>query len=197
MFLFRQKPPDIIFHAAAYKHVPLLEPQILTAVKNNIIGTQTLADMANRYHVKTFVLVSTDKVVKPTSLMGMTKRVAELYCQSLNTRAKTHFITVRFGNVLDSAGSVVPLFKKQLAAGGPLTVTHPDITRYFMTIKEAVSLILQASSMGQGGEIYVLDMGEPIKIQYLAEQMIQLAGLKLGKDIQVQYIGLRPGEKLH
>ena len=193
--LFSTYHPEIIFHAAAYKHVPLLQPQVLAAVKNNVLGTRLVADLAHHYKAERFVLVSTDKVVNPTSILGVTKRLAEIYCQNLNEQSPTRYITVRFGNVLDSAGSVVPLFKKQLEAGGPLTVTHPEMVRYFMTIKEAVSLILKASSMGNGGEIFVLDMGEPVKIQYLAEQMIQLAGQKI-EEIGIEYIGLREGEKL-
>ncbi|MBL4622817.1 MAG: polysaccharide biosynthesis protein [Immundisolibacteraceae bacterium] len=189
--------PDIVFHASACKHVPMLEDQLLAAVKNNIFATRVIADLAVQYRVKTFVLVSSDKAVNPTNVMGLSKRIAEIYCQNLNEKGDTQFITVRFGNVLGSAGSVVPLFRKQLQAGGPITVTHADITRYFMTIPEACQLILQASVMGKGGEIYVLDMGEPIKIRYLAEKMIELSGHKLNEDIEIVYTGLRPGEKLH
>lgn len=192
-----QQPVDIIFHAAAYKHVPMLENQIRIAMHNNIVGTQVLAEAAVNAHVKKFVLVSTDKAVNPTSIMGATKRAAEIFCQNYGYHSPTQFITVRFGNVLGSAGSVVPLFKKQIEVGGPITVTHPDITRFFMTIPEASQLILQAMTIGQGGEIFVLDMGEPIKIQYLAEQMISLAGLMPHRDIQIQFTGLRPGEKLY
>lgn len=188
--------PHVIFHAAAYKHVPMLEDQLLVALKNNIFATRVLADLAVQYQVASFVLVSSDKAVNPTNIMGLSKRVAELYCQNLNARGVTGFITVRFGNVLGSTGSVVPLFRKQLEMGGPLTVTHPDMTRYFMTIPEATSLILQAYSMGQGGEIFVLDMGAPIKITYLAEQMIRLSGREPYKDIAIEYTGIRPGEKL-
>jgi FlaA1/EpsC-like NDP-sugar epimerase len=189
--------PDVIFHAAAYKHVPMLEHQALIAVKNNILGTKIVAEAAAKNKVKKFILISTDKAVNPTNIMGTTKRIAEILCQNLNRRSDTQFITVRFGNVLGSAGSVVPLFQKQLKAGGPLTVTHPDITRYFMTIPEACQLILQASLLGQGGEIFVLDMGEPIKIKFLAEQMIKLSGKRLGDDIEIKYTGLREGEKLY
>lgn len=188
--------PDIIFHAAAYKHVPILESQIYSAIANNVVGTKVLAEAAIEAGVKKFVMVSTDKAVRPTNVMGATKRLAEKICQSFSAD-KTQFITVRFGNVLGSSGSVVPLFKKQLAAGGPLTVTHPDITRYFMTIPEAVILILQTCVLGSGGEIFVLDMGKPIKITYLAEQIIRLSGKQPGIDVQIEYTGLRPGEKMH
>jgi FlaA1/EpsC-like NDP-sugar epimerase len=187
---------DMLFHAAAYKHVPMLEFQTRTAISNNVLGTFCLAESALKHHIKKFILVSTDKAVNPTNVMGATKRAAEILCQYFNENATTKFITVRFGNVLGSAGSVVPRFAEQIKNGGPVTVTHPDMTRYFMTIPEATQLILQATSMGNGGEIFVLDMGEPIKIKYLAEQMIILAGLQIGKDIEIKYIGLRPGEKL-
>jgi FlaA1/EpsC-like NDP-sugar epimerase len=195
--LFSRYQPNLVFHAAAYKHVPMLQNQIRVAVFNNVIGTETIAKASVAAGVDKFVLISTDKAVNPTNIMGTTKRVAEIYCQNLNSRSKTQFITVRFGNVLGSAGSVIPLFQKQLQAGGPLTVTHPDMQRYFMTIPEASQLILQAMVNGEGGEIFVLDMGEPIKISYLAEQMILLAGKKPGKDILIEYTGLRPGEKLY
>jgi len=188
--------PQVIFHAAAYKHVPLLESQVREAVRNNILGTKQMALAADKYGCETFVQVSTDKAVNPSNVMGSCKRVAEIFCQAINERSETRYITVRFGNVLGSAGSVVPLFKKQIAEGGPVTVTDPDVTRYFMTISEASQLIMQAGVMGRGGEIYVLDMGEPIKIAYLAEQMIRLSGRKLGEDIEIVYTGLRPGEKL-
>lgn len=188
--------PNVVFHAAAYKHVPLLEDQIRVAVANNVLGTQIVAQASATIGAEKFILISTDKAVNPTNIMGTTKRVAEIYCQNLNARVGTQFITVRFGNVLGSTGSVVPLFQKQLEHGGPLTVTHPDIERYFMTIPEASQLILQAMVNGSGGEIFVLDMGEPIKIRYLAEQMIRLAGKKPNQDIQIEYTGLRPGEKL-
>tara|TARA_R110000868_G_scaffold8205_3_gene42610 strand:- start:196053 stop:197909 length:1857 start_codon:yes stop_codon:yes gene_type:complete len=195
--LINQHKPDIIFHAAAYKHVPLLETQACVAAMNNVIGTKIVAEAAVANNVEEFVLISTDKAVNPSNVMGTTKRIAEIFCQNLNDQSNTRFITVRFGNVLGSAGSVVPLFQKQLEQGGPITVTHPDITRYFMTIPEASQLILHASSMGHGGEIYVFDMGEPIKITYLAEQMIKLSGKTLHEDIEIAYTGLRPGEKLY
>lgn len=189
--------PQIVFHAAAYKHVPLLEGQTRIAVQNNVIGTQIMAEVSARLHVEKFILISTDKAVNPTNIMGTTKRVAEIFCQNMNNLVETQFITVRFGNVLGSIGSVVPLFQKQINAGGPVTVTHPAMTRYFMTIPEACQLILQAMVNGLGGEIFVLDMGAPIKITYLAEQMIKLSGYEPYKDIQIEFTGLRPGEKLY
>jgi FlaA1/EpsC-like NDP-sugar epimerase len=195
--LVRRHRPEMIFHAAAYKHVPMLEHQVRAAVRNNVLGTRTLAAAADRHGCQTFVMISTDKAVNPANIMGMSKRAAEIYCQNLSAGSQTHFITVRFGNVLGSAGSVIPLFQKQIAAGGPVTVTHAEITRYFMTIPEAAQLILQAGSMGKGGEIFVLDMGEPVKIAYLAEQLILLSGRKPGEDIEIVYTGLRPGEKLY
>ncbi len=189
--------PDIIFHAAAYKHVPILERQPREGARNNVLGTKNIADAAHEHGCKKFVLISTDKAVNPTNILGTTKRIAEMYVEIMNKRSETSFITVRFGNVLDSEGSVVPLFREQIKGGGPITVTHPDVTRYFMTIPEACQLIIQACSMGNGGEIYVLDMGEPIKINFLAEQMIKLSGLTPGKDIEIVYKGMRPGEKMY
>jgi len=189
--------PNIIFHAAAYKHVPILEKQVYVAITNNVVGTKVLASSAINAGVDKFILISTDKAVRPANVMGATKRLAEMVCQYYNNKNHTKFITVRFGNVLGSSGSVVPLFKKQLISGGPITVTHPDITRFFMTIPEAVRLILQACVLSSGGEIFVLDMGEPIKIKFLAEQIIRLSGKEPDVDIKIVYTGLRPGEKLH
>ncbi len=194
--IMTEHQPQLVLHAAAYKHVPLLQNQIRTALHNNVIGTRITAEVAAQCGVHKFILISTDKAVNPSNVMGASKRLAEIFCQNFNAQTKTQFITVRFGNVLGSAGSVVPLFREQLQNGGPLTVTHPEITRYFMTIPEACQLILQATSMGEGGEIFVLDMGEPIKIRYLAEQLIVLSGKKVGEDIDIVYTGLRPGEKL-
>jgi FlaA1/EpsC-like NDP-sugar epimerase len=196
-YVFQKFHPAIVFHAAAYKHVPLLQGQVRVAVQNNIVGTQMVAEASVAVGVEKFILVSSDKAVNPSNIMGATKRVAEIYCQNLNARVSTAFITVRFGNVLGSVGSVVPLFQQQLQRGGPLTVTHPDMTRYFMTISEACQLILQAMVSGAGGEIFVLDMGEPVNINYLAEQMIRLVGKEPVKDIRIEYTGLRPGEKLY
>ncbi|MGD8913628.1 MAG: nucleoside-diphosphate sugar epimerase/dehydratase, partial [Candidatus Thiodiazotropha sp.] len=195
--LFAQTRPEVVFHAAAYKHVPMLEHQLRQAVRNNILGTRVVAQAADRFKSGVFVLVSTDKAVNPANVMGACKRGAEIFCQNLNAHSDTKFITVRFGNVLGSAGSVIPLFRKQIEAGGPVTVTDPRMERYFMTIPEACQLIMQTVVLGEGGEIFVLDMGEPIKISYLAEQMIHLSGRIPGTDIQIEYIGLRPGEKLY
>lgn len=190
--IFSQFRPEYVFHAAAYKHVPMMEDNPSEAVLNNVYGTKIIADLSVKYGVRKFVMVSTDKAVNPTNVMGATKRMAEIYIQSRNS--DTHFVTTRFGNVLGSNGSVIPLFKKQLAAGGPLTVTHRDIVRYFMTIPEACNLVLEAGAMGDGGDIFVFDMGAPVKIYDLARKMIQLSGLK---DIEIKEIGLRPGEKLY
>ena len=195
--IFSIHKPQVVFHAAAYKHVPLLERQARLAIRNNILGTAVVAQAAENHGVKTFVMVSTDKAVNPTNVMGASKRFAEMYCQALNAHSRTHFTTIRFGNVLGSAGSVVPLFSKQIEAGGPVTITHPDVNRFFMTITEACQLILQASTLGKGGEIFVLDMGQPITIRYLAEQMIRLTGKQPEHDIKLVYTGLRPGEKLY
>jgi len=189
--------PDAVFHAAAYKQVPLLEAQLREAVRNNVLATHTVAHACREYGVGTFVLISTDKAVDPVNVLGATKRLAEMTCQSLADHRSTRFVTVRFGNVLDSAGSVVPLFREQIRSGGPVTVTDPDVTRFFMTIPEACLLILQASAIGTHEAIYTLDMGEPVPIRLLAEQMIRLAGKQPGRDIAVVYTGLRPGEKLH
>jgi FlaA1/EpsC-like NDP-sugar epimerase len=189
--------PEIIFHAAAYKHVPILEKNVREAIKNNIIGTKNIADIADKCGCERFILISTDKAVNPTNVLGASKRIAELYIENINYHSTTNFVTVRFGNVLDSDGSVVPLFKQQILKGGPVTVTHSEITRYFMTIREACQLILRASNIANGGEIFVLDMGMPIKINYLAEQMIRLSGLVPNKDISIKYSGLRPGEKMY
>ena len=195
--LFTTFSPRLVFHAAAYKHVPVLENQAREAVRNNVIGTYEVAAAAERHGSENVVLISTDKAVKPSSIMGATKRFAELICESKNHDSQTRFITVRFGNVLGSAGSVVPLFRQQIRDGGPVTVTHPDATRYFMTIPEACQLILQASAIGEGGEIFVLNMGQSINIAYLAEQMIRLSGREPGDDVPIVFTGLRPGEKLH
>lgn len=195
--VFETFKPSAVFHAAAYKHVPLLEGQVREVIKNNALGTRIIADLAHKTGVEKFVLISTDKAVNPSSLMGACKRVAEIYCQQLASVSKTNFITVRFGNVLGSAGSVVPKFQQQIRLGGPITVTHPEMTRYFMTITEATQLILEASAMGEDGRIYVLDMGQPVLISELAEQLIRLSGKEPGVDIDIVYTGLRAGEKLH
>lgn len=194
--VFAEFQPDTVYHAAAYKHVPLLEVQAREAIRNNLFGTINMAGAADRLGCGTFVLISTDKAVNPANLMGVSKQLAEIYCQNFNRRSSTRFVIVRFGNVLGSAGSVVPLFRRQIENGGPVTVTHPDVSRYFMTIPEASQLILQAGAVGEGGEIYVLDMGEAVNIRYLAEQMILLSGKQPGTDIQIVFTGLRPGEKL-
>ncbi|MGQ0799429.1 MAG: polysaccharide biosynthesis protein [Pseudomarimonas sp.] len=194
--VFERVRPQLVFHAAAFKHVPLLEGQLREAIRNNVLATQTVAAASARHGVDSFLLVSTDKAVNPANVMGASKRLAEIACQAAGEGSSTRFVTVRFGNVLDSAGSVVPLFREQIRRGGPLTVTHPEITRYFMTIPEACQLILQAMTLGKGGEVFALDMGEPVRIRYLAEQMIYLAGKHPNRDVRIVYTGLRPGEKL-
>ncbi len=195
--IFNNYNPQLIFHAAAYKHVPILETQCREAVNNNVFGTINMVNAAEKYQVDKFVLISTDKAVNPVNVLGSTKRLAEMYCETRNTKGHSRFITVRFGNVLGSDGSVVPLFQQQIRNGGPVTVTHPETTRYFMTIRESCQLIMQSAVMGQGGEIYVLDMGKPIKILYLAEKMIKLSNTHPDKTIEIRITGLRLGEKLH
>ncbi|MFA0964667.1 polysaccharide biosynthesis protein [Roseivirga sp. BDSF3-8] len=201
--IFSTYRPNIVYHAAAYKHVPMMEQNVTEAIRSNVLGTKVLSDLSVRYEVEKFVMISTDKAVNPTSVMGASKRISEIYVQSLNDKLKktgdkhTLFITTRFGNVLGSNGSVIPLFKKQIAAGGPLTVTHPDVTRYFMTIPEACQLVLEAGAMGNGGEIFIFDMGKSIKIADLARKMIRLSGLVENRDIEIVFTGLREGEKLY
>lgn len=195
--LFKTFRPNYVFHAAAYKHVPMMENNPSESIFTNVLGTKVIADLAVQYNIERFVMVSTDKAVNPTNVMGASKRIAEIYIQSLSTTANTKFITTRFGNVLGSNGSVIPRFRKQIESGGPITITHPDITRFFMTIPEACQLVLEAGTSGEGGEIYIFDMGESVKILDLAKKMIKLSGLTLDKDIKITYTGLRPGEKLY
>ena len=195
--LLAEARPDVIFHAAAYKHVPLMEAHCGEAIKNIVVATRNLVDLAEEHEVHALVMISTDKAVNPTSVMGCCKRLAEQYVQARSAGSRCRFVTVRFGNVLDSSGSVVPIFREQIARGGPVTVTHPDVIRYFMMIPEAAQLVIQAGAMGQGGEIFVLDMGEPVRILDLAHDMIRLSGLRVGNDIEVEIVGLRPGEKLY
>ena len=195
--LFNTFNPNIVYHAAAYKHVPLMEENPSEAIQTNVYGTKILADLSNQFDVQKFVMISTDKAVNPTNVMGASKRIAEIYCQSYNVQSNTRFVTTRFGNVLGSNGSVIPLFEKQIMEGGPVTVTHEEVTRYFMTIPEACQLVLEAGNMGEGGEVFVFDMGESIKIIDLAKKMIKLSGLVIGDDIEIKITGLRPGEKLY
>lgn len=192
--VFKKYKPEYVFHAAAYKHVPMMEDNPRESIQNNVYGTKILADLADKYGVKKFVMISTDKAVNPTNVMGCSKRICEIYVQSLNQHSDTQFVTTRFGNVLGSNGSVIPLFEKQIKAGGPVTVTDPNIIRFFMLIPEACKLVLEAGTMGKGGEIFVFDMGKPVKIADLAKRMILLSG---AQNIEIKYTGLRPGEKLY
>ena len=195
--IFSKYKPDVVFHAAAYKHVPLMEENTAAAVENNIVGTNNMISLTHEFKAKEFVLISTDKAVYPKNNMGASKRICEVLMQIQAKQSKTKFTAVRFGNVLGSQGSVVPLFKQQISEGGPITLTHKDMTRFFMTIPEAVRLVIQTGALSKGGEIFVLDMGEPVKILNLAKDLIHLSGLEEGKDVEIKFIGLRPGEKLN
>jgi FlaA1/EpsC-like NDP-sugar epimerase len=194
--IFSAYAPEVVLHSAAHKHVPMMESNVAEAVKNNVLGTQLLGELAGEFNVEAFVLISTDKAVRPTSVMGASKRIAELVVQDLDARYPTRYVAVRFGNVIGSAGSVIPIFREQILGGGPVTVTHPDMVRYFMTIPEASQLVLQAGAMGGGGEIFILNMGEPVRILDLAKQTILLSGLRPHEDIDIVFTGVRPGEKL-